>query len=427
MTRLAIDGGRPLRSAPFPVYQTMGREERDAVNGVLDSGVLSQFLGTWSADFHGGPRVQELERTWAEYFGVRHAISVNSATSGLYAAIGALNLTPGDEIIVSPYTMSASAAGIMLYNAVPVFADIDPATFCLSPASVRRAITPRTRAIMIPDIFGHPADFDAFQLLAREHGLVLIEDAAQAPGAKYRGRWAGTLGHMGVFSLNYHKTIHSGEGGVIVTDSDDLADRLRLIRNHGEAVVKGMGASHLSHIIGFNYRMTEIEAAVAAVQLGRLEGLTTPREEATAYLRERWAGLPGIIPATTAADCRHAWYVMALQVDSAELGATRDWLVEALAAEGVPFGRGYVEPLYLQPIYQQRAFAAAAGSKVSYERGLCPVTESMHFERLMTTALIHSCLSRSDLATVATALIKVIEGAPRSASRAERAEPAGVA
>ncbi|HTO73242.1 MAG TPA: DegT/DnrJ/EryC1/StrS family aminotransferase, partial [Gemmatimonadales bacterium] len=375
MTRLAIDGGRPIRSTPFPVYQTMGREERDAVNRVLDSGVLSQFLGTWSADFNGGPRVQELERKWAEYFGVRHAISVNSATSGLYAAIGALDLNPGDEVIVSPYTMSASAAGIMLYNGVPVFADIDPATYCLSPASVRRAITPRTRAIMIPDIFGHPADFDAFQLLAREHGLVLIEDAAQAPGARYRGRWAGTLGHMGVFSLNYHKTIHSGEGGVIVTDNDDLADRLRLIRNHGEAVVKAMGAPHLSHIIGFNYRMTEIEAAIATVQLGRLEGLTTPREEATAYLRERWAGLPGITPATTATDCRHAWYVMALQVDSAELGTTRDWLVEALAAEGVPFGRGYVEPLYLQPIYQQRAFAAATGSRVSYARGLCPVTE----------------------------------------------------
>lgn len=427
MTRLAIDGGRPLRSTPFPVYQTLGREERDAVNQVLDSGVLSQFLGTWSADFHGGPRVQELERRWAEYFGVRHAISVNSATSGLYAAVGALGLSFGDEVIVSPYTMSASAAGIMLYNGVPVFADIDPVTYCLSPEAVRRAITPRTRAIMIPDIFGHPADFDAFQQLAREHDLMLIEDAAQAPGAKYQGRWAGTLGHMGVFSLNYHKTIHSGEGGVIVTDDDALADRLRLIRNHGEAVVKGMGRPDLGHLIGFNYRMTEIEAAIATVQLRRLESLTTPRLEAAAYLHERWSDLPGITPAEAAPDCRHAWYVMALQVDATVLGASRDWLVEALLAEGVPFGRGYVEPLYLQPIYQQRAFAAAAGSKVCYDRGLCPVTEAMHFERLMTTSLIHSGMGPGDLATVATALIKVIEGAERSPSRAERSVLAGVA
>ena len=315
----------------------------------------------------------------------------------------------------------------MLYNAVPVFADIDPVTYCLSPEAARRAVSPRTRAIMIPDIFGHPADFDAFQLLARQHNLVLIEDAAQAPGARYRGRWAGTLGHMGVFSLNYHKTIHSGEGGVIVTDDDALADRLRLIRNHGEAVVQGMGATDLAHLIGFNYRMTEIEAAIATVQLGRLEQLTTPRLEATAYLRERWSGIPGLTSAVSAADCRHAWYVMAIQVDAAELGADRDWLVEALAAEGVPFGRGYVEPLYLQPIYQQRAFAAAADSPVSYARGICPVTESMHFERLMTTALIHSCMGPADLADVATALIKVVAGAGRSSSRLRRPAMAGAA
>lgn len=427
MSRLAIDGGRPLRDTPFPAYQTMGREERQAVNAVLDSGVLSQFLGTWSSDFLGGPRVRCLEHEWAEYFGVRHAISVNSATSGLYATLGAVGLNPGDEVIVSPYTMSASAAGIMLYNAVPVFADIDPVSYCLSPEAAARAITARTRAIMIPDIFGHPADFDALSVLARKHNLVLIEDAAQAPGARYRGRWAGTLGHMGVFSLNYHKTIHSGEGGVIVTNDDHFADRLRLIRNHGEAVVKGMGASGLSHLIGFNYRMTEIEAAIATVQLGRLEKLTLPRLEAVAALRERWSGLPGLKVAEAPADCRHAYYVLALEIDAAELGAERDWLVDALAAEGVPFGRGYVEPLYLQPIYQERAFAAAAGSTVSYARGICPVTESMHYERLMTTALIHSCLSGRDLEDVGSSLLKVLEGAARSRSRLQRSTLVGAA
>jgi dTDP-4-amino-4,6-dideoxygalactose transaminase len=187
-------------------------------------------------------------------------------------------------------------------------------------------------------------------------------------------------------------------------------------------VIKGMGADHLAHLVGFNYRMTEIEAAIATVQLGRLESLTTPRLEAVEYLRERWAGLPGVRVADAPADCRHAYYVLALEVD-----ADRDWVVEALAAEGVGFGRGYVEPLYLQPLYQRRAFAAAKDSAVSYQLGLCPVTESMHYERLMTTALIHPGLGADDLADVAAALIKVIDGATDSPSRANRSIMAGAA
>src|SRR4051794_1140057 len=228
----------------------------------MDSGVLSQYIGAWGEDFMGGPRVRALEAAWAERFEVRHALSMNSATSGLNAAAAAAGVGPGDEVIVSPYTMTASAVCALVHGAIPVFADIEPDTFCLDPRSVRERITPRTKAIVAVDIFGCPADFDALLEIAREHELVLIEDAAQAPGATRGGRPAGTLGHIGIYSLNYHKTIQCGEGGVVVTDDDALAERLALARNHGEAVVADMG-SRAADVLGFNYRLGELEAAIA--------------------------------------------------------------------------------------------------------------------------------------------------------------------
>src|SRR3954451_12363017 len=262
-SRLGSKGGDPVRARPFPPPPALGDREREAVNAVLDSGVLSQFVGVWSEDFYGGPRVRSLEKTWAGYVGARHAIAVNSATSALNAAAAAAGVGPGDEVIVSPYTMSASAVCALVHGAIPVFADIDPNTFCLDPESIRAHVTPRTKAIVAVDIFGCPSDFEAIMEIANEFNLTVIEDAAQAPGAALNGRPAGTLGHIGVFSLNYHKTIQCGEGGVAVTDDDRLAERLALARNHGEAVVGDMGAGH-ADILGFNYRMGELGGGVAA-------------------------------------------------------------------------------------------------------------------------------------------------------------------
>ncbi len=411
-SRLALLGGEPVRARPFPLYNSIGAEEKKAALEVLESGILSQFLGTWSAGFYGGPRVRQLEREWADYFAVKHAISVNSATSGLYAAVGAAGVGPGDEVIVSPFSMSASAAPVLLYGATPVFADIDPRTYCISAETIRQVLTPRTKAILVVDIFGHPADYDEVNKIADQYKLVVIEDAAQAPGGKYKGRWAGCLAHMGVFSLNYHKTIHSGEGGVIVTNDDELADRLFLIRNHAEAVVKAKGVTKLTNLIGFNFRMTEIEAAIAAEQLKKLEALTLPRIEAADFLRERWGKIPGLTPAWIQSDCRHVYYILAVQYEAKAFGVSRERFLEAVRAEGVPLSAGYVEPLYLQPIYQQRAFHCGPNcthytGSVSYARGLCPTAETMHFEQLFYTSLVHSDLSRADLEDIALAVEKV--------------------
>jgi len=418
MGQLAIHGGRPIRETPFPAYVTIGAEEKRAVLEVLESTVLSKYLGTWSPDFFGGPRVQALEREWAEYFGVKHAVSVNSATSGLYAAVGASGAGPGDEIIVSPYTMTASATAALVYGAIPVFADIDPDTFCLSPQSIRERITPLTRVILVVDLFGHPADMDAVMAIGREHGLLVIEDAAQAPGARLNGRYAGTLGDLGVYSLNYHKTIHTGEGGVVVTNDDDLADRIRLIRNHAEVVVKDKGTKDIVNLIGFNYRMGEIEAAIASEQLKKLEKLLVPRIEAGDYLTGRLRALTGLTPPVVRAGARHGYYVYALKYDAAALGVPRQRFAAALRAEGIPVSEGYVEPIYLEPVYQQRIAFGKGGfpftypgykGKVSYERGICPVTERMHYEELITFAECHASMERRDLDDVVDAITKVLE------------------
>lgn len=408
MSHLALFGGTPVRTRPFPGDNAIGREEKRAVIEVLDSGVLSRFLGSWGPEFYGGPRVRTLEREWAEHFSTRHAISMNSATSALYAAVGAADVGPGDEVIVTPYTMTASVTGVLVYHATPVFADILPDTFCLDPRSVRRAITPRTRAIIVVDLFGHPAEMDEIMAVAAEHGLTVIEDAAQASGARYRGRYAGTLAHMGVFSLNYHKTIQSGEGGVVVTESDDLAERLQLIRNHAEAVVGPKGSRHLSHLVGFNYRMTEIEAAIAAVQLRRLETRTAARREAAARLSRWLVGLPGLTLPAVRPYAEHAYYLYAIRYDGRSSGIPRDTLVAALGAEGIPVTGGYVEPIYLQPIYHEgRRRHPPGGPGVSYDRGICPVTERLQDAELLCTDLCRGPLTGRDLNDVAGAFDKV--------------------
>jgi dTDP-4-amino-4,6-dideoxygalactose transaminase len=416
--KLAIRGGAPIRKKPFPPYKTIGKEEKRAVMEVLDSGVLSNYLGTWSEEFYGGPRVRKLEREWADYFGVKHAVSVNSATSGLYAAVGAAGAGPGDEVIVSPYSMSASATGALVYGAIPVFADIGDDIFCITPQSIRNCITPYTKAIIVVDLFGHPADMDEIMEIATTHHLLVIEDAAQAPGALYRGRFAGTLAHMGVFSLNYHKTIHCGEGGVVVTNDDRLAERLQLIRNHGEVVVKDKGTEDLVNLIGFNYRMTEIEAAIGREQLRKLERLLVPRIEAADYLSERLRSLPGIIPPVVRPDVRHGYYVYALRYDTDRIGIPRGQFVSALKAEGIPMVEGYVEPIYLEPAYQWRVGFGRDGfpftfpsyrGQVNYDRGLCQVTERMHYRELMYTNVCHAGVEECDLRDVVDAFIKVFE------------------
>jgi dTDP-4-amino-4,6-dideoxygalactose transaminase len=348
-------------------------------------------------------------------------VTFNSATSALVAAVGALEVGAGDEVICSPYTMSASATCVLAYNAIPVFADIEDDTFGLDPDAVAARITPRTRALVVVHLFGHAARMDPLMGLARRHGLRVIEDTAQAPGATYRGRALGTFGDIGVFSLNCHKTIQTGEGGVAVTDSDELALRLRLIRNHGEAVVDGgMPVPNLVNTIGWNWRMTEIEAAIGIEQLRKLEALTKPRIELAEHLTRRLGALPGIVPPAVASDCRHVYYVFAIRYDEAATGIPRDRFTQAMTAEGIEMYPGYQKPLYLQPLYQQRIAYGSRGcpftcghyqGNVSYAKGICPVTERLYERELFFTDLCRPPLTTRDMDTIAQAFEKVLHHA----------------
>jgi dTDP-4-amino-4,6-dideoxygalactose transaminase len=389
MTRekLAIHGGPKTITEPFRRYNSMGREEAEAAKAVVESGVLSQYLGTWSADFYGGPKVKEFEQRCREYFGVRHAVTVNSWTSGLTAAVGAVDIEPGDEVIVTPWTMCASATAILHWNALPVFADIEPETFCIDPKSVEANITPYTKAIMAVDIFGHSADMEALRAIADKHGLKLITDTAQAPGTRYKGKVTGTLGDVGGYSLNYHKHIHTGEGGIIVTDDDRIAERLQLIRNHAEAVVGGKGVTDLTNMVGYNFRLGEIECAIGIEQLRKLDGFVAGRQRAADRLTRGLKELPGLRTPIVKPDCTHAYYMYPMILDVKQLGVSRSKIVEALTAEGVVgLAGGYVN-VHRYPMYQKKMAYGSKGfpwnselcrREISYDKGICPVAEELH-------------------------------------------------
>jgi dTDP-4-amino-4,6-dideoxygalactose transaminase len=420
---LAINGGKPVRTKLFPAYNTIGDEEKAAVRHVLDSGNLSQYLGAWSHDFLGGPTVRKFEENWCESFKTNYSISVNSNTSGLYTAIGAIGIQPGDEVIVSPYTMSASAIAPLVYGGIPVFADIHPDTYCMDPISIEQKITNLTKAILVVHIFGHPAEMDQIMAIAKKYNLYVIEDCAQAPHGLYKGKNVGTIGDIGVFSLNYHKHIHTGEGGVITTNNPDLADRCQMIRNHAENVVAQRGIKNLTNLIGYNYRMTEIESAIGIEQLKKLPDLLDQRLNNVNFLNEKLASFPAfeILPMLTDGSV-NTYYVYPVKFSSQIAGIHRNKFVEALKAE-LPsailretaplLGAGYVKPLYLQPIYQQKASWAfnptLYNGDVSYNEGICPVTEKMHFDVLFTHEFMRPGMTKNDMNDVVNAIEKVFE------------------
>ena len=391
MDKLALLGGPKTIQEPFALYRSIGQEEVAAATRVIESGVLSRFLGSWDPDFFGGDEVRSFENEWAAFFRVKHAVTVNSNTSGLVAAIGAIGVEPGDEVIVSPWTMSATATAILVWNAIPVFADIEPETFNLDPAAIEKNITPHTKAIVVTDIFGHAADLDAIMAIARRHNLKVIEDSAQAPGAIYKGRFAGTIADIGVFSLNYHKHIHTGGGGVCVTDDERLAERMQLIRNHAESVVGDKGVSDISNMIGFNFRMTEVEAAIGREQLKKLQPLVDQRIKAADRLTRGIRDLPGLRLPVVKPDCTNVYYVYPITYDEQATGIPRSRIVSALRAEGLEVGDGYSN-LHLLPMYQQKQAYGTKGypwsgsfykGSVSYAKGICPVAEQLNDSRYL--------------------------------------------
>ncbi len=416
MKKLALHGGEPCIKGPLKPYKIVGNEELEAVTKVMNKGVYSAYIAAAGDSFMGGEGVKDFEAKAANYFNVKHAIAVNSWTSGLICSVGAIGIEPGEEIITTPWTMSATAASILHWNAIPVFADIEESTFNIDPKKIEPLISERTKAILSVDIFGQSANMDALKEIANKYDIRLLNDCAQAPGTFYKDKFAGTLSDIGGFSLNYHKHIHCGEGGILVTNDDAYAERLCMIRNHAEAVIDSDNPTKLSNMLGYNFRMGEIEAAIAKTQLDKLEGSILSRQEAAKQLDNGLRDLIGLKTPEVASDTTHAYYVYGLTIDENQTGVSRQLIYDALQAEGVPaLMQGYAN-IHRLPIFRNKVAYGSKGfpwkspiydGEVNYDLGSCPVAENLHKNSFLGILLTMFDFNKKDTSLVIEAFQKV--------------------
>lgn len=315
----------------------VGEEEVAAVRKVILSGRYLQ-----------GPQVAEFERAFAGYIGTEHGVAVANGTAALHITLAAYGIGPGDEVIVPPLTFFSTVTAVLHQHAIPIFADIDAESYNLDPDDIARKVTERTKAVIPVHLYGNPAEMDDVMAVAEEHNLIVIEDCAQAHGAEYKGRRVGSIGHSACFSFFATKNITTGEGGMILTDDDEIAQRCRLIRSHG------MTDRDTHVILGYNFRMTELEAAMGIVQLGRLDELNAARTRNSEYLLTHlgdipWLKLPRIEPYV-----KHAYFWCPVQVDEEKLGMGTKELVSDLRERGVEVRHRYNDPLYCQPLLANR-------------------------------------------------------------------------
>ncbi len=315
-----------------------------------------------------GPVLEAFERKLAEVAGVKHAVAVNSGTSALHLCVKALGIKEGDEVITTPFSFIASANCILFERAKPVFVDIDPDTLNLDPELVETAITKRTRAILAVDVFGHPAEWDELERLAQKYGLKLIEDAAEALGAEYKGRPAGSFGDAAVFAFYPNKQITTGEGGAVLTDDDEIAKLCRSLRNQGRG--EGSTAGWLQHErLGYNYRLSDINCALGLAQLERLDELLVQRERVAKLYNERLEPLErrGLVRRPyVASHVKISWFVYVVRLDERFTRRERDFVIEKLRAQGVECA-DYFPPIHLQPVYRD----------LGYKPGDFPVAEAV--------------------------------------------------
>lgn len=407
---LAINGGTPVRTAPFPTSgdasgRDIGDEELANLTQVIRSGKLFRY---------GGAFVEKFERDFAALHGVAHAVACTSGTASIHLAVAAINPDPGDEIITSPITDMGSVAPILMQNAVPIFADLDPETYTLDPRSVEERISDRTRAIIPVHLFGNPADMDALLAIASQHGLALIEDCCQAYLAEYRGRLVGTLGDVGCFSLQQSKHITCGDGGITITGREDLAERARLFADKGWPRT-GEVRDYL--FLGINYRMNELSGAVACAQLGKVEKAVAGRRKVASLLTERLKSVPEVQTPVVRDGCKHSYWYYPVTLREGSLRVSPREFARALSAEGIPASAGYIgRPIYMSPaLKEKRTYGRshcpydcpAYGKPLEYREEDCPVT--LDILRRLILLPCNEMFSEKDVDDVAQGIAKVVD------------------
>jgi dTDP-4-amino-4,6-dideoxygalactose transaminase len=346
---LALLGGSPVRSKPFPNWPVYGFAEEQALLRALHSGKWGKL---------DGPEVTTFEKRFADYIGTKHAIAVCNGTISLRIALMAAGIRSGDEVIVPPYTFLATATAVVEANATPVFVDVDRETFNIDPSHIEKSITPRTRAIIPVHLGGLACDMDAIMAIARKHNLTVVEDAAHAHGSEYNRRRCGSIGHLGSFSFQSSKNLTSGEGGIITTSDDALAQACRSIHNCGRT---SGGAWYEHHVMSGNYRLGEFAGAMLNCQLDRLDEQTDRRDANGRYLDSALSKIPGIAPQRRPPYAtRNAQHLYLFRYDAKVFGVPRQRFLQALEAEGIPASAGYVLPLYKQPLFANRNFGPYA-------------------------------------------------------------------
>ncbi|MBI3972393.1 MAG: DegT/DnrJ/EryC1/StrS family aminotransferase [Chloroflexi bacterium] len=423
MQRLAIDGGTPVRSRPFPTIndalgRRLGAEELTLLTEVIQSGQLNRNSGT---------KVAALERVWAEAFGVGRTVASTSGTAAIHAALGALPLTPGDEVITTPITDWGTVGPILAQGCIPVFADVDPRTYCLDPKQVERRVTGRTRAIIAVHLLGFPCDVDALLDVARRHDLFVIEDCAQAMLARWRGRLVGTMGDLGCFSLQQSKVITTGDGGITIANDENLAARAALFADKGWPRAVRQEGRREHRTFGLNYRMTELQGAVGLAQLAKAPSFVAHRRRVAGLVSERLRGVPGIITPPLSDEADPVYWFYLVTFDPAVLSVDQPTFIRTLRAEGIPANHVHSgEVLYLQELFRRKQvfgtshypfdYAGRRVDDVDYRRGLCPVAEELTDPSRSRSFLLpcNEGMSDDDAVEMADAVRKVAEHYARS-------------
>ncbi|MGD9723477.1 MAG: DegT/DnrJ/EryC1/StrS family aminotransferase [Pirellulales bacterium] len=412
MSHLALLGGTPARQRPFTSWPIFGERDEARVLAALRSGRWGRLDGNEVAQF---------EERFAAMHGCRHGIAMVNGTVSLRLGLMAAGLPAESEVIIPPYTFFSTASAVIEANMVPVFADVELGTFNLDPQALEAAITPRTRAVIPVHFAGQVADMDAIMAIAARHNLLVIEDAAHAHGAHYQNRRAGSLGHLGSFSFQSSKNLTSGEGGIIVTNDEQLAAECRSLSNCGR-IPSGVWYEH--HVISGNYRLGELQGALLNTQLERLEQQTVSRDANGRYLQERLANVPGVHPQQRPDACtRHAYHLFMLRLDAAAFGAPRAAVIEALRAEGIGCAAGYGFSLPAQPMFRKRAFGPylpGLRDRLDYAQAQCPNSDLLCREQAVWLEQSMFLGPREDMDDIARAFEKVYENRAALAQWAER-------
>lgn len=403
--KLALFGGKPVRGKPFPSKRDIGFQELRELLDVIESGKLFRYAGN---------KVSEFERKFAKYFNVKYAVASTSGTAAIHIAVGAVNPNPGSEIITSPITDLGTIIPILAQNCIPVFADLDPETYTLDPESIEKNISNKTRIIIPVHLFGFPVDMDPIMEIAEKHDLIVIEDCAQAYLAEYKGRWVGTIGDIGSFSLQQSKHMTTGDGGITITNNDEFGEKLRLFMDKGWD--RNAPVFYRAYrIFGFNYRMTELQGAVALAQLNKLETVVKKRRSIGERLTKEIEDVDGIIPPKSSRDRRHSFWLYPIRIDKNVLSISNIDFAKALRAEGIPASAGYIgKPLYMIEYLRNKNVYGNSkcpfncpyyGKNIEYKEGLCPNAEKILSE--IVTISINEFYSDKDIMDIVYGIKKV--------------------